>query len=236
MRSLVFRVIAGLAIVAAPAQAVTFFSIGGIGSSPASFETVLVDFDTPLHAGVFETDVGTVGIFAHSSSAAAAPAGDTTAFMGIGSGGSATFDLRTYFGSQSRAIRSISVYVGSVDTFNHIEVLDLGLHVIATIDGVDLPEDDGDQSDMNTNRRLYINFSPTEHVGGLRFLSGGTAFEFDDIAASSAVFHNDGDPTPQTLPPVSEVPEPATWTTLVAGMALVGMSLRRRRAARSFVA
>ena len=229
MRSVVYPAVIGLAILAAPAQAVTFFSLGGIGSGPAAFETTLVDFDTPLPADVFETNAGTVGIFTTSSSSAAAPAGDTTAFMGIGSGGSATFDLRTYFASQSTAIRSISVYVGSVDTFNHIEVLDLNLHVIATINGVDLPEDDGDQGDMNTNRRVYINFLPSESVGGLRFLSGGTAFEFDDIAVSSKIFHNHGNPTPPTMPPTSDVPEPATWTTLIAGMTLVGIAMRRRR-------
>ena len=42
-----------------------------------------------------------------------------------------------------------------------------------------------------------------------RFSSSNIAFELDDIATTN-------------------VPEPSTWATLIAGLTLVGLSMRRR--------
>lgn len=228
---------AALALLAAPVSAVSFFSLGATtGPGPgdpglAAFETSLVTFDAPLHAGIVETDAGTVGLFTGTSGIAAAPAGDTSIYQAIGTGGSATFDFRAYFASRLSAVRSLSVYIGSVDLYNHIDVLDDHLNVVATINGADLPGNNGDQGASITNRRLYINFAASEHIGGLTFRSDGVAFEYDTIGASSAVFGPipGGGNTPPVLPPVVGVPEPASWAMLIVGFGFVASGLRRRR-------
>jgi hypothetical protein len=216
-------------IAAVPAAAVTFFSLGGAPDPGlAKFETMLVNFDTPTAAGIVQTNVGAVGLYTGSSSSAAAPAGDTSRYLGIGKNGSATFDFRTYFDDQMSLVRSISLYVGSVDTYNFIDVLDKNLNTVKTIGGSDLPGSNGDQGAAITNRRLYINFLPQETIGGLRFRSTGVAFELDSIGASRAVFNTNGNQSLSVLPNAA-VPEASTWSMLIAGFGLIGLAARRRK-------
>lgn len=244
MRLVSVAAIAALALCASPAAAISFFSLGattGPGAGDpglAPFETALVTFDAPNFPGVVETRLGTVGLFTGTSGSAAAPVGDTSVYQAIGTGGSATFDFRTYFASRSSTVRSLSVYVGSVDLYNFIDVLDGNLAVLTTISGADLPGNNGDQGASVTNRRLYINFAPSDNVGGLRFRSEGVAFEYDTIGASSAVFApiQGGGNTPPVLPPASNVPEPGTWAMLVLGFGFVAAALRRRRSGASLAA
>jgi hypothetical protein len=190
---------------------------------------MLVNFDGPTAAGIRQTNSGSVGLFTGTSGSAAAPAGDTSRYLGIGNGGAAIFDFRTYFSDQMRRVRSISVYVGSVDKYNFIDVLDKNLGTLTTIGGMDLPGNNGDRGAAITNRRLYVNFLPQENVGGLRFRSNGVAFEFDSIGASGAAFRTNGNRNLSVLPTAS-VPEASTWTMLIAGFGLVGFAARRRKA------
>lgn len=237
------------AAVAMPAHAVTFFSIpGAVDPGLAPGEHLLVDFNGgALPIGVTETNSGTVGLYTAPlvSGVAAPPAGDTTQYLAVGGGGSATFDFTGYFAGKH--VRTISVYVGSVDTYNHIQILSTSGSVIATINGADFPAtgyENGNQTSPGTNRRLYISFTNAENVGGLKFLSDSAAFEFDDIAVSSIVFAPippvapgaPADPSPPALPPIASgggslVPEPAAWAMMIAGFGLVGAANRRRRAA-----
>ena len=225
----VVSLMAGGLVLAGPAGAVTFFSVGGAPDPGlASFETSLADFDAPLHAGIALTTAGPVGVYTGSSGVAAAPAGDATAYMGIGTGGSATFDLRGYFAAAARPVRSLSAYLGSIDRYNFIDVLDGGGNVVATLAGGDLPGNDGDQGAALSNRRLFINFDPSEDIAALTFRSSGVAFEFDGLAASSAIYRNNGDQAPYSMPPATAVPEPATWALMLAGFGMVGAAARRR--------
>jgi hypothetical protein len=125
-------------------------------------------------------------------------------------------------------VRSISLYVGSVDTYNFIDVLDKNLNTVKTIGGSDLPGSNGDQGAAITNRRLYINFLPQETIGGLRFRSTGVAFELDSIGASRAVFNTNGNQSLSVLPNAA-VPEASTWSMLIAGFGLIGLAARRRK-------
>ncbi len=221
-------------VIAAPASAFTFFSIGATtGPGPgdpglAAFENALVTFDAPMHSGVTNTVSGSAGVYTGTSNVAAAPVGDTGAYQALGTGGASLFDFRTYF--TGKQVRSLSVYVGSVDTYNFIDVLDSSLNTIGTISGSQLPGNNGDQGASITNRRLYINFATTENVGGLRFRSDGVAFEYDTIGASSAIFTlPPGNPTtPPVLPPATSVPEPAAWALMIAGFVMTGFASRRR--------
>ena len=220
---------------AAPAHAVSYFSIGAVNMPKvdpglAWFETSLVTFDAAEHAGVTVTNSGTAGIFTGTSGIAAAPVGDTTKYLALGTGGSSTIDFSAYSAAMNHTIRSISVYVGSVDTYNTIELLNTLGNVVKTITGSDLPGSNGDQGASLTNRRLYLNFDPSENIGALRFTSTGVAFEFDTIGASKVRF--DVPPTVTVvdqLPPILGVPEPASWALMIGGFGMVGGALRRRQ-------
>ena len=185
-------------------------------------------------AGVTTTLGGTTGYFTGTTGGvAAAPVGEHIRNISR----SAPADRRRSTSRRTsrqwaNRVRSLSVYVGSVDTYNTIEVLNTTGNVIKTITGSDLPGQNGDQGASLTNRRLYINFDPaTENVGALRFSSSGVAFEFDTIGASSAKFAIP--PTSMTtpndaLPAVLGVPEPASWALMIGGFGMVGGAMRRR--------
>jgi hypothetical protein len=227
MNRLIVPMVALASLATAPAGAVTFFSLGGAPDpGVASFETVVVSFDTANAPGIVETNSGIFATAAESiGGVRAAPAGGNSKYRSLGINGSSTFNLTglPLFAS----LRSLSVYLGSVDLYNRIEVLGPDSAVIKTINGIDLPGNNGDQGLAITNRRLYINFQPIDQVQAVRFSSTGVAFEFDDIAVSRARFRAPLTPTPNVMPPAS-VPEPASWAMLVIGFGLVGSAARRR--------
>jgi hypothetical protein len=192
---------------AGTAQAVVTFSTlpGAPDPGPAAGQTIVVDFDNPNAPGyVFSAGINTAigslpGVYA-------APAGDTTVFGYVSSAVTPNTTTLT-----TPKLDSISLYVGSIDTFNLLEVLDGSGNVLLSIPGSLLPPADGDQGASDTNRRVFIDRVSGAAIEGLRFTSTGVAFEFDDIATTA-------------------VPEPATWAMLIAGFGLVGFAARRRRA------
>ena len=213
MRNLLLGAIAAM-IVAAPAHAVSFTTVGAVATAGgpqdpglAANEVTLIDFDGAPHAGVTVSTLGNAALYTGSfSGLAAAPAGDTSKYLALGTGGSATIDF------SSLTLRSLSVYLGSIDTYNTIEVLDRAGAVIKTITGSDLPGQNGDWFASATNRRLSLNFAPGDNAGAVRFSSSGVAFEFDSIGAH-----------------VAGVPEPASWALMIGGFGLIGGALRRRQ-------
>lgn len=230
MRHLVLALATAAAVVAVPASAFTFFSIGATtGASPGdpglgAYEIPVATFDASPAAGIVDTTTGDVALHSGTTGGvAAAPAGDTSVYQAIGTGGTSTFDFTGL--EATMAVNSVSVYVGSVDTYNYIDVLDKNLQVIGTISGSQLPGNNGDQGASITNRRVYISFTPSDNFGGLTFRSDGVAFEYDTLAASSKSYP--GVPNGGVLPVLS-VPEPAAWALMVAGFALTGAASRRR--------
>ena len=217
MRNLIIGAIAALTI-AGPAEAVSFSSVGAI-STPggpkdplAVTDTVLVDFDNAPHSGVTVATSGTAALYTGSySGLAAAPAGDTTKYLALGTGGKATVNVASYLAANSQ-VKSLSVYLGSIDSYNTLEVLNTAGNVIKTWTGNDLPPHNGDWLASATNRRLSINFDHSDNVGALRFSSSGVAFEFDTIAAGAAA-----------------VPEPANWAMMIGGFGMIGAAMRRRQ-------
>jgi hypothetical protein len=190
---------------ASAAQAVTFTSVAG-NSGPAPDENLVVSFDAPNATG-FRWTSGVIGTAIGSSNRAATPAGDTSRY------GYVTSAMASNFATLSTpALKSISLYWGSIDKYNHLDVLGLGNSVLMTINGDMLPPANGDRGSSITNRRVFITAGPGEPIMGLRFRSPGVAYEFDSIAAAA-------------------VPEPQSWVMLVAGFGLVGFAARRRQAA-----
>ena len=198
MKRIVVALTVAAAVAAAPASAFTFFSIGATtGPGPGDpglgpNATSVVTFDASNAAGVTDTTTGNVALYTGTTpGVAAAPVGDTTTYQAIGTGGTSTFDFTGL--EATKAVNSVSVYVGSVDTYNYIDVLNKNLQVIGTISGSQLPGNNGDQGASITNRRLYISFTPSDNFGGLTFRSSGVAFEYDTIGASSVAYSERAD-------------------------------------------
>jgi hypothetical protein len=193
-------ILAATAILASgAANAAVTFNSAPFDAALASGEQLKVTFDAPNAPGwVFS---GNGQVFSASAANAAAPAGNATKFMAVLGGKSAVLS--------TPLIGSMSVYIGSVDTYNSIIFKGLngfsqsfsGAQLVATANG--------NQSSAGTNRRFYFDFGNAK-VNEITFNSGSNSFEFDNIAAGAAV------------------PEPATWAMLIAGFGLVGVSMRRR--------
>lgn len=211
-----FAVAALVALLSAagPAAAASFISTPGAPDpGHAAGETLLVTFDAPNAPGVTATSHGTVITAAGSvGSVRAAPAGtpDAGIYQSIGAGGETLFDFAGW--SHGKPLTSASLYWGSIDSYNFIDFLDAAGNRVGGIGGGDLPMANGNQWLPDTNRRVYFTFTPQEAVTTLRLRSTGTAFEFDNIAAS-----------------IGAVPEPASWAMLITGFAFIGSAMRLRK-------
>ena len=159
---------------------------------------------------------------------AAAPRGDTSQYVAVGAGGSVAFDLRGYTNSTSE-LSSVSAYVGSLDSYNFVQLL--GINADGSINFDDpLLSLSGDQLiDLNRGARdgrLTFGFDGTTRIGGILFGSTGISFEFDSLAVSQSRVT-----TPSLI---SKVPEPASWAMFLAGFGLAGSSIRRQKKALKF--
>ncbi len=194
---------AALACSAAASAAVSVVSFPGAPDPGAlGSQKLVVTFDAPNAAGyTFGPGIHTAP---GTSTGAAAPAGDTTAYGYVSSAFNPSSATLT-----TPDLRSISFYWGSIDAYNSVDVLGAGGTVLKSIGGSLIPPANGSQSHANTNRRVDFAVAKGETITGLRFNTTGIAFEFDNVAATA-------------------VPEPTTWAMLVAGFGLIG-AVRRRR-------
>ena len=202
---------AGL-LLASPALAVTITSTPG-NAALAPGENLVISFDVASATGISNTTIGNVITAAGSTSGVrAAPVGTPQGgvYQSIGNGASSTFDFTGFV--NGGALKTLSVYWGSVDRFNFVDFLNGQGQVVSSFSGAALPQNDGNQQMSATNRRVFFNFLPQEEITSLRFRSTGNAFEFDSIGASAG-----------------PVPEPATWATLIIGFSFIGYALRQRR-------
>lgn len=196
-----------LALMATAAQAVPVLSsiAGAPDTGPLAGQVVVYDFEaaTPELSGSYSLETGTGPGYA-------APALDTTQFAVVPiptgpSTGSAILDLP----GTAKMFRSVSLYWGSIDTYNTLEFMN-GASVIFAITGGMLPPAGGNQFIPSTNRRVNVDFGMTgQQLTGLRFTSTQRAFEFDDVALGA-------------------VPEPQSWALMIVGFGLVGAAARRR--------
>jgi hypothetical protein len=213
MHKYVFPVAAAiLAAATSAASAVTVTSSFGAPDPGAPGQTLLVDFENDVLPPGYSL-TGDFGYATNSTSAAAAPAGDTSRYLFVSSAipnGSAT--LSTF------DLTAISFYWGSIDMFNSVDVL-LSNGSVFSILGGELEPANGDQTAAATNRRVFFTAGPGEFITGLTFKSTGVAFELDDVYGTLA---NGGTGA-------GTVPEPQSWALLIAGFSLVGIASRRRR-------
>ena len=204
--------LAATALAAVASAAVAAPTVTVVGSSMAldAGEFMIDDFDHPIAAGF--TFVQNNGAYVRSgalgldSGRSAPPPGDVTNYETVLGGGHATL-------TALKALRSLSLYMGSPDTYNTIKFS--GADGFSwTLNGAqifnNLAPSNGDQS---FGRRVSYDFGGRS-VNKVEFFSAGNSFEFDSIAGTLRG---------------GAVPEPATWGMMILGLGAAGAAVRRRR-------
>ena len=218
MRKMLFTLVAG-ALLAGSASAAVTVSTTTSGTNPASDPgyaglSLLYDFEGPLAPGTLTGDYKIET--APGTGIAAAPAGTTpgTKFLTVPdsvSNGSATLQL-------GGSYKLVSLYWGSIDDYNTLELLDGMGNVIHSVVGSALPAPvaaNGNQSAPTSNRRVLFT-NDVANITALRLSSTNYAFEIDSVAGA--------------------VPEPATWAMMLGGFGLLGAAARRRGSAKMVIA
>lgn len=159
------------------------------------------DFDGVQDGGygvLFSPGSGVRSVAAGVTSSAAPPPGASGLYAAVRGGGTMTLT--------TPGIKALSVFMGSPDSYNSI-VFNYLDGTSESLNGFQLAAGafGGDQS---IGRRMTYVFSGP--VGSVVFGSAGDSFEFDNIAALSAV------------------PEPTSWALMITGFGLAGLALRRR--------
>jgi len=188
------------------ANANVIFTSQAFDGPVAAGEIMVQNFDSPLAAG-YSMSWSNAGIYQGPlvSGIAAPPFGDNTKYLSVLTGGTATL-------TAPALMKSLSVYLGSIDDYNGITFTGLdGFSQSFTGSALNSPAN-GDQSDGVTNRRYYFTFDPNDKINKVIFSSSGNSFEFDNIAVND--------------PPIG-VPEPLTLSLFASGLA--GATLLRRR-------
>jgi hypothetical protein len=190
-----FAAAAALAI-SGPAQAaVTLTSFTAGDATPVAGQTVVDSFDAPASTG-FGVSGGTVvqgTVVDHYQ----APDGDTSQYLAVLGNSVATLTTPS-------AITGLSVFIGSVDSYNSISFYNTADQLVSTFTGADLVAFQGAPADG----RFFFDLTG-QNIGSVEFASGRNSLEFDDIAAS--------------------VPEPSIWAMSMLGLGCLGYALRRRR-------
>jgi len=168
---------------------------------------VVWDFNTdPTPAG-FSAITGTGYVLqSGSNNLGAQPAySDGSRYLAVQGGGTATLQSTSSFDS-------VSWFMGSIDAYNTVSILDRLGGVIASFTGIDLSSPypaNGNQSISFTNRRItFAREASDPIIGGIRFASNNNSAEVDNV--------------------VFAVPEPATWIFMLLGFGIVGVSMRAR--------
>ncbi len=202
-----------LALSAGAASAsVTFTPYGGGSLVPAGFQ-VVTQFaggppPTDLPAGDALTGNGNfvTGSLVDMWAAPALSGStfDTNQYLAVLTGESETLSL-------GAGVKQLSVYVGSLDSYNDLDFTFAGPGVTYTgaqLAGVSSGVDSGDQTAGDSNG--FFTFSFAQPITSVTFGSTGNSFEIAAIGASS-------------------VPEPATWAMLLTGFVGLGGMLRSRK-------
>ena len=182
----------------------------GAGMAIGADEFMIEDFDNAIADGfTFVQDNAAYvrsGALGLDSGVSAPPPGDVTNYETVLGGGHATL-------TSLKALQSISLYMGSPDTYNTIKFS--GADGFSwTLNGAqifnNLAPSNGDQS---FGRRVSYDFGGYS-VNKVEFFSAGNSFEFDSVAGT---LHG------------GAVPEPATWGMMILGFGVIGAVVRRRR-------
>jgi hypothetical protein len=204
---------AAFALLALAAAAHASVSFVGYGTALPPGETTITNFATLAGA------TGTAGLFTGSQvGVSAAPAFsvstfDTASYLSLQGGESETLSLASS--------RQISIYVGSLDSYNTITFGGPGGDSFTggQLAAMTVALDDGNQTASSSNGRFIFDFSAP--VTSVTFFSGSNAFEIASVASGSNGFE---------IARVTEaVPEPAAWALMLVGVGGMGAALRAGR-------
>ncbi|GGB35672.1 hypothetical protein GCM10011380_26300 [Sphingomonas metalli] len=109
--------------------------------------------------------------------------------------------------------QSISIYMGSIDAGNTVQLLGAGGKVLMSYTGSQLADPaaaNGSQTLPATNRAFTFTAGQGEVLTGLRLTSSVNSLEIDNVRFTGAV------------------PEPTTWAMMLVGFGLVGAGMRYR--------
>ena len=197
-----------LATVATGAQATVNVSSTAYALAAPAGASVVVDFDDPSYAGFSLTGAGYLIQSGNNSQGAAPAAGptnatdDATKYLSVYGGWAKLMGSTGYHGA--------SLYWGSIDSYNSVDLLDAVGNVFDTITAATIASgNNGDQLAGNTNRRIDI--TSTQAIYGLQFRSTSPALETDNVAFSGPV------------------PEPASWALMLGGFGAIGAAMRSHR-------
>lgn len=205
MKTLLVSATLAAAAIASPASAVTFFTTPGSVASFAPTAGTLVDFNNgSVPAGFSLTGSGYTVLAGNVAGVRATPAfSNGSAYLAVNPGGVATL-------ASTIAYSSVSIFLGSIDSFNTVQILTGAGTVLKSYTGAQFVANaNGNQSLPSTNRRITFNAGIGETITGIRFLSSRPALEVDNV--------------------VFAVPEPSTWMMMLLGFGLVGTAMRSRR-------
>jgi hypothetical protein len=164
----------------AQAQTVTS-QLGTPDPGPLTGQTMIDDFDTVGNQPGYSW-TGNLGVvqYTYPGYFATPAAGGATHYGIVTHPGDSSTKSATF---KTPPLSSISFYWGSIDGFNSVEILGNGGIPYSTIvSGGQFAPADGDQVSPATNRRVNIAAGPGQIITGLRFISTGITFEFDNIA------------------------------------------------------
>ena len=198
MRTLILAL--GLAAAATGASATTVIYKPGVFGPPAGY-TLFDNFNTD--AGQ-DRVTGSKFLFPTGSKPGQyiAPTGDTTPYLAVLGGGSASIN----FGIN---VKSFSFDYSTVDTYNNI--------AIRYTDG----------GSQNYSGTFILGSLPSGVTSGSFIVNGdGRAIKGLTLSTSANSFEVDNLATSGNL---GTVPEPASWAMMVAGFGLVGFATRNRR-------
>ena len=197
------KIVLGMAAVLGVASAANAMTIVASTNGPdtgiPAGQHLITDFSTAAGlSGNYQLETGSI------SGQYAAPFQDTTQYLNVFGGNTASLAI-------SPALKAISFYWGSIDTYNTVSFFS-GSNLVASFSGAQIPSApaDGSQGNGLNNRRVTFNFGGAP-ITDVDFSSGQNSFELDTVSGV--------------------VPEPATWALLLVGMGMTGATMRRRRGA-----
>lgn len=190
----------------------TFDQEAGTAFEAAS-KGLIATFSGPSASRTIVTPNGTTpyGAYAYSPNPY-----DGNGYFAVGAAPSAL----TLAGMSGQLFSSISFFVGTLDNYNLVDLLDSSGNVIQSFDGTQMYNDPngaapprGDAQSSAINRRVTFTGTNGTAYNGIRFSnlgSGNQSFEFDNVSFTASV------------------PEPATWAMMIIGFGLIGAAMRRR--------
>lgn len=204
--------VATVAALAAPASAAVSVSLTNTGDPnglPAG-QTLIADFNDAgnqtktLVPGVTLTLNGaTVGQCEGCGGYSGTLPNDPTHYLTVPGNATATFDF-------AKALLSFSLFMGSPDTYNHIDFYGAN-NFHASLSGSDMFQGDTNQS-WGWGKRVNFDFGGAT-VDKVVLSSSGNSFEVDNAAGKFA----------------GSVPEPGVWALMIMGFGAAGAALRRQR-------